>query len=421
MSRLLRKAYVLRSSLFGHGVKTMGFRHGLLGTSQILSFSTRGKKGSKSDGSDSCEDNTSKKELTIQKTLDQITSAHGKGTIMWLGRSASEKHEPVAVVSTGSFALDMALGVGGLPKGRVVEVFGPEASGKTTLALHVIAEAQKQGGYCAFIDAEHSLDKKLAGAIGVNTQKLLLAQPECGELALSLVDTLIQSESLDVIVVDSVAALVPKGELDGEMGDAHMAMQARLMSQALRKFCHSLSKSNCILIFTNQVRSKLSTFGGFGGPTDVTCGGNALKFYASVRLNIKRIGFVKKGEEAVGSQILVKVVKNKLAPPFKTAQFELEFGKGICREAEVIDLSLKHKFISKSGSFYNYNGKNFHGKDALKKFLASNPSVQEELILKLREKLLLSAEKEAEVTDEDEVVSPYSTDEEAAAIAAAEA
>ncbi|XP_028774208.1 DNA repair protein recA homolog 3, mitochondrial-like [Neltuma alba] len=415
MSRLLRKTYLLRSSLFGHDVTTMGFRHGLLATAQILSFSTRGKRGSKPDGSDSCEENMSKKELALQQALDQITSAHGKGSIMWLGRSVSEKHVPVDVVSTGSFALDMALGVGGLPKGRVVEIYGPEASGKTTLALHVIAEAQKQGGYCAFIDAEHSLDKTLAESIGVNTQNLLVSQPDCGEQALSLVDTLTRSDSIDVIVVDSVAALVPKGELEGEMGDAHMAMQARLMSQALRKLCHSLSMSHCILIFINQVRSKLSTFGGFGGPSDVTCGGNALKFYASVRLNIKRIAYVKKAEETLGSQVLVKVVKNKLAPPFKTAQFELEFGKGICREAEVLDLSLKHKFISKSGSFYNYNGQNFHGKDALKKFLASNPSAQEGLILKLREKLLTA------VTDGDvtEVVSPYSTDEEAAAAAEA--
>ncbi|XP_054820495.1 DNA repair protein recA homolog 3, mitochondrial-like [Prosopis cineraria] len=416
MSRLLRKTYLLRSSLFGNDVTTMGYRHGLLGTSQILSFSTRGKRGSKSDGSCSREENMSKKELAIQQALDQIISAHGKGSIMWLGRSVSEKHVSVPVVPTGSFALDIALGVGGLPKGRVVEIYGPEASGKTTLALHVIAEAQKQGGYCAFIDAEHSLDRTLAESIGVNTQNLLLSQPDCGEQALSLVDTLIRSGSVDVIVVDSVAALVPKGELDGDMGDAHMAMQARLMSQALRKLCHSLSMSHCILIFINQVRSKLSTFGGFGGPTDVTCGGNALKFYASVRLNIKRTAFVKKGEETLGSQLLVKVVKNKLAPPFKTAQFELEFGKGISREAEIIDLSLKHKFISKSCSFFNYNGQNFHGKDALKKFLAGNPSELEELTLKLREKLL-TAEKEAGVTDGDvtEVASPYSTDEEAAA------
>ncbi|KAJ1439866.1 P-loop containing nucleoside triphosphate hydrolase [Sesbania bispinosa] len=360
----------------------------------------------------------SKKDLALQQALDQITSAFGKGSIMWLGRSVSPKNVPV--VSTGSFALDIALGIGGLPKGRVVEIFGPEASGKTTLALHVISEAQKLGGYCAFVDAEHALDKALAESIGVNTENLLLSQPDCGEQALSLVDTLIRSGSVDVIVVDSVAALVPKGELDGEMGDAHMAMQARLMSQALRKLCHSLSLSQCVLIFINQVRSKISTFGGFGGPTEVTCGGNALKFYSSVRLNIKRVGFVKKGEETLGSQVHVKVVKNKHAPPFKTAQFELQFGKGICREAEVIELSLKYKLIKKSGSFYEYNGRNFHGKDALKRFLAEGDSVLE-LTTKLREKLLndeIEMVPEAQVMIGDvteEMVLPDSTDEEAAA------
>ncbi|OIV99753.1 hypothetical protein TanjilG_26091 [Lupinus angustifolius] len=306
--------------------------------------------------------------------------------------------------------------------GRVVEIYGPEASGKTTLALHVIAEAQKHGGYCAFVDAEHALDKTLAESIGVNTENLLLSQPDCGEQALSLVDTLIRSGSIDVVVVDSVAALVPKGELDGEMGDAHMAMQARLMSQALRKLSHSLSLSQTILIFINQVRSKLSTFGGFGGPTEVTCGGNALKFYASMRLNIKRIGFVKKGEEILGSQVLVKVVKNKLAPPFKTAQFELEFGKGICREAEIIELSLKYKLISKAGSMYYYNDQNFRGKDALKNFLADNHSILAELEMKLREKLLNADTKKVLDSDviirdvTEEVATLDSTDEETAAI-----
>ncbi|OIW19378.1 hypothetical protein TanjilG_03512 [Lupinus angustifolius] len=394
-----------------------------------------GRKRSKSDGSDSCEENTSKKDLALQQALDQITSTFGKGSIMWLGRTVSPKNVPV--VSTGSFALDIALGVGGLPKGRVVEIYGPEASGKTTLALHVIAEAQKHGGYCAFVDAEHALDKTLAESIGVNTENLLLSQPDCGEQALSLVDTLIRSGSIDVIVVDSVAALVPKGELDGEMGDAHMAMQARLMSQALRKLSHSLSLSQSILIFINQVsaktvdctivnfplvRSKLSTFGGFGGPTEVTCGGNALKFYASVRLNIKRIGFVKKGEEILGSQVLVKVVKNKLAPPFKTAQFELEFGKGICREAEIIELSLKYKLILKAGSMYYYNDQSFRGKDALKNFLSDNHSTLEELEMKLREKLLNAETEKVSESDmitgdvTEEVATLDSTDEEAVAV-----
>ncbi|XP_073276512.1 DNA repair protein recA homolog 3, mitochondrial-like isoform X2 [Primulina huaijiensis] len=344
-----------------------------------------GKRKSKSDNGDSGEENMSEKDLALKLALDQITASFGKGSIMWLGRSVSPRHTPV--VSTGSFALDIALGIGGLPKGRVVEIYGPEASGKTTLALHVIAEAQKQGGYCVFVDAEHALDPALAEAIGVNTKNLLLSQPDCGEQALSLVDTLIRSGSVDVVVVDSVAALVPKGELDGEMGDAHMAMQARLMSQALRKLSHSLSVSQTILIFTNQVRSKLSTFG-FGGPTEVTCGGNALKFYASVRLNIKRTGLVKKGEEAIGSQVHVKIVKNKHAPPFRTAEFELEFGRGISRESELIDLGCKYKFVTKAGSFFNMNGKNFHGKEALKSYLSENESEREELMKLLREKLI---------------------------------
>ncbi|RDX81935.1 DNA repair protein recA-like 3, mitochondrial, partial [Mucuna pruriens] len=420
MARLLRNANtsLLKRSFFHSDLLTrLCLEPGVLGTSQVLSFSTR-KRRSRSDGSDSGEENMSKKDLALQQAIDQITSAYGKGSIMWLGRSVAPKNVPV--VSTGSFALDIALGVGGLPKGRVVEIFGPEASGKTTLALHVIAEAQKLGGYCAFVDAEHALDKTLAESIGVNTKNLLLSQPDCGEQALSLVDTLIRSGSVDVIVVDSVAALVPKGELDGEMGDAHMAMQARLMSQALRKLCHSLSLSQCILVFINQVRSKISTFGGFAGPTEVTCGGNALKFYASVRLNIKRIGLIKKGEETLGSQVLVKIVKNKHAPPFKTAQFELEFGKGISKEAEIIELSIKYKIIKKNGSFYEYNGQNFHGKDALKRFLADGDGVQE-LATKLREKIL-SADPEpvpevqemiGDITEE--MASPDSTDEEAAA------
>ncbi|KAK4602617.1 hypothetical protein RGQ29_011585 [Quercus rubra] len=368
MARLLRNASILKRSLFS----PEGMRRGILGTSaQFCEFSTKGKRKSKSDGSESSDDSMSKKDLALQQALDQITSSFGKESIMWLGPSANTRHVPV--VSTGSFALDMALGTGGLPKGRVVEIYGPEASGKTTLGLHVIAEAQKQGGYCVFVDAEHALDPALAEAIGVKTEKLLLSQPDCGEQALSLVDTLIRSGSVDVIVVDSVAALVPKGELDGEMGDAHMAMQARLMSQALRKLSHSLSLSQTILIFINQT---------------------------------------------VGSQVLVKIVKNKLAPPFKTAQFELEFGKGISRETEIIDLAVKHKFLSKAGAFYYYNDQNFRGKDALKKFLAENESVREELTVKLKEKLLRAEtqkEPETETVDgnlTEEVVSPDSTDEE---------
>ncbi|GMI84305.1 A. thaliana recA homolog 2 [Hibiscus trionum] len=414
MARFLRNISQLKRSILVPQV----YRREMLGSfSQLCNFSSKGRRKSKSDGSDSGEENMSKKDLALKQALDQITSSFGKGSIMWLGRSESPRNVPV--VSTGSFSLDVALGIGGLPKGRVVEIYGPEASGKTTLALHVIAEAQKQGGYCVFVDAEHALDPALAETIGVNTENLLLSQPDCGEQALSLVDTLVRSGSVDVIVVDSVAALVPKGELDGEMGDAHMAMQARLMSQALRKLSHSLSLSQTVLIFINQVRSKLSTFGGFGGPTEVTCGGNALKFYASVRLNIRRTGFVKKGEEIVGSQVVVKIVKNKLAPPFKNAEFELEFGKGISREGEIIDLATKHKFVTKAGSFYACNDRKFHGKEAFKKFLAENESAREELATKLREKLLEAESKRERQTDSsdgdtsEEIILTNTTEEEA--------
>ncbi|KAJ4888947.1 DNA repair protein recA-like protein 3 [Raphanus sativus] len=422
MAGILRNASLLRRSLFSSEV----FTRGVVGTSfQLRGFAAKAKKKSKSDGNASSEEGMSKKEIALQQALDQITSSFGKGSIMWLGRAVSPRDVPV--YSTGSFALDLALGVGGLPKGRVVEIYGPEASGKTTLALHVIAEAQKQGGTCVFVDAEHALDSSLAKAIGVNTENLLLSQPDCGEQALSLVDTLIRSGSVDVIVVDSVAALVPKGELEGEMGDAHMAMQARLMSQALRKLSHSLSLSQTLLIFINQVRAKLSTFGGFGGPTEVTCGGNALKFYASMRLNIRRVGLVKKGEDTIGSQVAVKIVKNKLAPPFRTAQFELEFGKGICKVTEIIELSIKHKFIAKNGTFYNLNGKNYHGKEALKKFLRLNEPVQEELMTKLKEKLIVdeAADKESESEEEEDagrvLVPSENTDDEAPAPVAAAA
>ncbi|WOL15819.1 DNA repair protein recA [Canna indica] len=382
MARLLR-CDSLRRSLFASERYGKGIRASAI---QFCNFSSKARRKSKSNGSDSSEENLSQKDLALQQALDQITASFGKGSIMWLGRTQAPRDVPV--VSTGSFSLDMALGIGGLPKGRVVEIYGPEASGKTTLALHVIAEAQKNGGYCAFIDAEHALDPALAESIGVKTDNLLLSQPDCGEQALSLVDTLIRSGSVDVVVVDSVAALVPKSELDGEMGDAHMALQARLMSQALRKLSHSLSRSQAILLFINQVRSKLSTFGGFGGPVEVTSGGNALKFYASVRLNIKRIGLVKKGEETLGSQVLVKIVKNKHAPPFRTAQFELEFGKGICRESELLELGCKHKLITKSGPYFSFDGQNLHGKDAFKQYLAENNGIREELTAKLRQKLL---------------------------------
>ncbi|XP_062196972.1 uncharacterized protein LOC133899944 isoform X1 [Phragmites australis] len=355
-------------------------------TVQLRSLSAEGREQSKSDDDSYREEGIKQKDFALQQALDQITSAFGEESIMWLNHSYGRKEVPV--VSTGSFALDTALGIGGLPKGRVIEIYGPEASGKTTLALHVIAEAQKTGGYCAFIDAEHALDPTFAESIGVKAEHMLLSQPDCGEQALGLADILIRSGSIDVVVVDSVAALVPKTELDGEMGDAHVALQARLMSQALRKLSHSLSRSRTILLFVNQLRSKLSTFSGFGAPAEVTCGGNALKFYASVRLNTKRVGLIKKSEEVVGTQIQVKIVKNKHAPPFKTVQLELEFGKGLSRESEIIELGLKHKFITKSGLFYHMNGLNFHGKDAIKHYLAENRDGQEDLMAMIREKIM---------------------------------
>uniref|UniRef100_A0A0D9XRD2 RecA family profile 2 domain-containing protein n=1 Tax=Leersia perrieri TaxID=77586 RepID=A0A0D9XRD2_9ORYZ len=352
---------------------------------QLRRFSAEGKDQTKSSEDGYSETNT-KKDFALQQALDQIKSAFGEESIMWLNHSYG--HKEVPVISTGSFALDIALGIGGLPKGRVVEIYGPEASGKTSLALHIIAEAQKNGGYCAFIDAEHALDPTLAESIGVKAEHLLLSQPDCGEQALGLADILIRSGSIDVVVVDSVAALVPKTELDGEMGDAHVALQARLMSQALRKLSHSLSRSKTMLVFINQVRSKLSTFSGFGAPAEVTCGGNALKFYASVRLNTKRIGLIKKSEEVVGMQIQVKIVKNKHAAPFKTVHLELEFGKGLNRELEIIELGCRHKFVTKSGVFYHMNGQNFHGKDALKCYLAENKDAQESLMSMIRESIM---------------------------------
>uniref|UniRef100_A0A0E0MEV4 RecA family profile 2 domain-containing protein n=1 Tax=Oryza punctata TaxID=4537 RepID=A0A0E0MEV4_ORYPU len=353
---------------------------------QLRRFSAEGKDQTNSSEDGYSEANIKKKDFALQQALDQIKSAFGEESIMWLNHSYGPKEVPV--ISTGSFALDMALGIDGLPKGRVVEIYGPEASGKTTLALHIIAEAQKNGGYCAFIDAEHALDPTLAESIGVKAEHLLLSQPDCGEQALGLADILIRSGSIDVVVVDSVAALVPKTELDGEMGDAHVALQARLMSQALRKLSHSLSRSRTMLVFINQVRSKLSTFSGFGAPAEVTCGGNALKFYASVRLNTKRIGLIKKSEEVIGTQIQVKIVKNKHAPPFKTVHLELEFGKGLSRELEIIELGCKHKFITKSGVFYHMNGQNFHGKDALKCYLAENKNVLESLMSMIKESIM---------------------------------
>ncbi|CAM6026665.1 unnamed protein product [Sphagnum balticum] len=362
----------------------------------VVDFSTSTKKGkgrqkqqqveSQSEGSNNhVVESDERKHQLLQAAIAQVTKQYGKESVMWLGRN---QHVHVDVISTGSLTLDIALGVGGLPKGRVVEIYGPEASGKTTLALHVIAEAQKLGkGFCLFVDAEHALDLQFAEGIGVNTRDLLFVQPDAAEQALETVDTFVRSGTFDVIVIDSVAALVPKAELEGEMGDSQMALQARLMSKALRKLTHSLNSAQTILIFLNQTRQKLNTFGGM--PSEITSGGNALKFYASVRLNIKRKSQLKHGDEAYGNEVTVKVVKNKVAPPFKTAEFDIEFGKGISREGEILDLGVKHHLLKLSGSWYSYEEKNFaNGKDNAKKYLREHKEFSDTLFKAIKDKLL---------------------------------
>jgi recombination protein RecA len=321
------------------------------------------------------------KAKALQAALAQIEKQFGKGSIMRLGEG--EVVEDIQVVSTGSLGLDIALGVGGLPRGRVVEIYGPESSGKTTLTLQVIAEMQKQEGTCAFIDAEHALDSQYAQKLGVNLQELLISQPDTGEQALEIVDALVRSGSVDLIVVDSVAALTPKAELEGEMGDSLPGLQARLMSQALRKLTATIKKSNCMVIFINQIRMKIGVM--FGSP-ETTTGGNALKFYASVRLDIRRIGSIKKGEEVIGSETKVKVVKNKVAPPFKTAEFDILYGEGISREGEIIDMGVNAKVLEKSGSWYAYEGEKIgQGKDNAREFLKENPELAREIENKVRE------------------------------------
>ncbi|MDY0744510.1 recombinase RecA [Paucibacter sp. R3-3] len=321
------------------------------------------------------------KAKALQAALAQIEKQFGKGSIMRLGEG--EVIEDIQVVSTGSLGLDIALGVGGLPRGRVVEIYGPESSGKTTLTLQVIAEMQKLAGTCAFIDAEHALDIQYAQKLGVNLQELLISQPDTGEQALEIVDALVRSGSVDLIVVDSVAALTPKAELEGEMGDSLPGLQARLMSQALRKLTATIKKTNCMVIFINQIRMKIGVM--FGSP-ETTTGGNALKFYASVRLDIRRIGSIKKGEEVIGSETKVKVVKNKVSPPFKTAEFDILYGEGISREGEIIDMGVVHKIVEKSGSWYAYNGEKIgQGKDNAREFLRENPDVAVEIENKIRE------------------------------------
>jgi len=323
------------------------------------------------------------KAKALQAALAQIEKQFGKGTIMKLGDG--EVIEDIQVVSTGSLGLDIALGVGGLPRGRVVEIYGPESSGKTTLTLHVIAEMQKLGGTCAFVDAEHALDIQYAQKLGVNLQELLISQPDTGEQALEIVDSLTRSGAVDLIVVDSVAALTPKAELEGEMGDSLPGLQARLMSQALRKLTATIKKANCMVIFINQIRMKIGVM--FGSP-ETTTGGNALKFYASVRLDIRRIGSIKKGEEVIGNETRVKVVKNKVASPFKTAEFDILYGEGISRLGEVLDLGVAGHIVEKAGAWYAFNGEKIgQGRDNSHEFLKENPELAIEIENKVRESL----------------------------------
>ena len=319
------------------------------------------------------------KQKALEAALSQIEKSFGKGSIMKLGNQEALEVEST---STGSIGLDIALGVGGLPKGRVIEIFGPESSGKTTLTLHVIAEAQKTGGTCAFIDAEHALDPVYARKLGVNVDELLISQPDTGEQALEIADTLVRSGAIDVLVVDSVAALVPKAELEGEMGDSHMGLQARLMSQALRKLTGSISKSNTTIIFINQIRMKIGVM--FGSP-ETTTGGNALKFYASVRLDIRRVGSIKDKEEVIGNLTRVKVVKNKVAPPFRIVDFDILYGEGISKTGELIDLGVKANIIEKSGSWYSYGSQRIgQGKENARQFLKDNPTICDEVEKKIR-------------------------------------
>ncbi|MEP4030951.1 recombinase RecA [Roseibium polysiphoniae] len=327
------------------------------------------------------------KSKALDAALSQIERAFGKGSIMKMG--AGQVVE-IQSVSTGSLGLDIALGIGGLPRGRIVEVYGPESSGKTTLALHTVAEAQKAGGICAFIDAEHALDPIYARKLGVNIDDLLISQPDAGEQALEIADTLVRSGAIDVLVIDSVAALTPKAELEGEMGDSLPGLQARLMSQALRKLTASISKSKCMVIFINQIRMKIGVM--FGSP-ETTTGGNALKFYASVRLDIRRIGAIKDKDEVVGNQTRVKVVKNKLAPPFRQVEFDIIYGEGVSKMGELIDLGVKGNIVEKSGAWFSYNSQRLgQGRENSKQFLRDNPEVADEIELAIRQNAGLIAE-----------------------------
>ncbi|MCP8898950.1 recombinase RecA [Gilvimarinus xylanilyticus] len=340
------------------------------------------------------------KEKALQAALGQIERQFGKGTVMRMG---DREHVAIPAISTGSLGLDVALGIGGLPKGRIVEIYGPESSGKTTLTLQVIAEAQRAGGTCAFIDAEHALDPIYAEKLGVDVDDLIISQPDTGEQALEVSDMLVRSGAVDVLVVDSVAALTPKAEIEGEMGDHHVGLQARLMSQALRKITGNIKNANCLVIFINQIRMKIGVM--FGSP-ETTTGGNALKFYSSVRLDIRRIGSVKEGDEVTGSETRVKVVKNKVAPPFKQTEFQILYGQGINRLGEVIDYGVKLGMVDKAGSWYSYNGDKIgQGKNNVMKFLQENPDIAAELEGRVRGELLGAVKpvEEAETSEEQEV------------------
>lgn len=324
------------------------------------------------------------KKKALSAALSQIEKQFGKGSVMLMGEAHME--EDIQVIPTGSLGLDLALGIGGLPRGRIVEIYGPESSGKTTLTLEVVAQCQKNGGTAAFVDAEHALDLGYARKIGVNVDELLMSQPDTGEQALEIADMLVRSGAVDILIIDSVAALTPKAEIEGEMGDSHMGLQARLMSQALRKLTANIKRSNTLVIFINQIRMKIGVM--FGNP-ETTTGGNALKFYASVRMDIRRTGAIKNGEEVVGSETRVKVVKNKVAPPFKQADFDILYGEGISHEGEIIDWGVKLGFIEKSGAWYSYGGNKIgQGKENVRTYLKDNPAVAEEIEAKIRQKSL---------------------------------
>ena len=339
------------------------------------------------------------KKQALAAALGQIERQFGKGTVMRMGDSATSRN--IDVISTGSLTLDLALGIGGLPRGRVIEIYGPESSGKTTMTLHAIAECQKAGGTAAFIDAEHALDPSYAKKLGVNIDELLISQPDTGEQALEVTDMLVRSSAVDMIIIDSVAALTPKAEIEGDMGDSHMGLQARLMSQALRKLTANIKRSNTMVVFINQIRMKIGVM--FGSP-ETTTGGNALKFYASIRLDIRRIGAIKKGDEIVGNATRVKVVKNKMAPPFKQAEFEIRYGEGVSHVGELLDLGVQEGLVNKAGSWYSYKGEKIgQGKDNSGAYLKEHPEIADEIEVLIREKLM-PKEDDAETTETKEEI-----------------